>query len=119
MGLPPLPLRSGAMDAFLVIAALIAINLAAIVLLDLLTGPGSWGRKAGWAVLVIGLPLLGPLLCYRRGPAAARRERRRVTGMAPGTNEAAGAETEPRAEPGPDVIAPAPLSELGSLNDAP
>jgi hypothetical protein len=67
------------MEALVLLAALTAINLAAFVLLDLLTGPSSWRRKAGWAALVIGLPLLGPLLCYWRGPPATpRRERRKV-----------------------------------------
>jgi hypothetical protein len=72
-----MPMRSGAMEALLLLVALTAINLAAFVLLDLLTGPASWRRKAGWAALVVGLPLLGPLLCYWRGPAAAPRRRRR------------------------------------------
>ena len=65
------------MEALLLFAAVIAFNLAAFVLIDLLTGPTPWRRKAGWAALVIGLPLLGPLLCYWRGPATAPGRKRR------------------------------------------
>jgi hypothetical protein len=106
------------MDAVLLLAALTAINLAAFVLLDLLTGPASWGRKAGWAILVIGLPLLGAVLCYRHGPAAAAgRGRRRTAGRrrAPAMPPA----PDPDPSRAPDAPAPRPRSEIGSPHETP
>jgi hypothetical protein len=92
------------MEAVLLLAGLTSINLAAIVLLDLLTGPTSWGRKAGWAVLVIGLPLVGAVLCYWRGPAGGSGHKpRRVSPHAASgrsATEAAGAASRAGVEPG-------------------
>jgi Phospholipase_D-nuclease N-terminal len=65
------------MEAVLLVAALTAISMAMIALHDLLTGPMSWWRKVVWSLLVLSLPLVGPILYYRRGSERApERERR-------------------------------------------
>ena len=65
------------MEAVLLVAALTAISMAMIALFDLLTGPMSWWRKVVWSLLVLSLPLVGPILYYRRGSERApERERR-------------------------------------------
>ena len=65
------------MEAVLLVLALTAISMAMIALFDLLTGPMSWWRKIVWFFLVLSLPLIGPILYYRRGPdRAPQRERR-------------------------------------------
>jgi hypothetical protein len=54
---------------------MLAVTLAGVALLDVLTGRAGWGHKAGWALLVLGLPVVGPLLYFRRiaGGAAPKR----------------------------------------------
>lgn len=61
------------MEALLLVAALTAISLAMSALFDLLTGPRSWPRKAAWALLVVSLPVAGPVLYYLRAPREPRR----------------------------------------------
>ena len=53
-------------EASLLITTLTAISLAMIALFDALTGPMSWRRKVGWSLLVVILPLIGPILYYWR-----------------------------------------------------
>jgi hypothetical protein len=55
------------MEAVLLVAALTAISMVMIALFDLLTGPMSWWRKVVWSLLIVSLPLVGPILYYRRG----------------------------------------------------
>jgi Phospholipase_D-nuclease N-terminal len=65
-----------AIEALVLIITLTAISLATIALFDALTGPMSWRRKLGWCLLVLSLPLIGPILYYRRGAERPRYERR-------------------------------------------
>jgi hypothetical protein len=67
-----------AIEALLLITALTAISLAMIALSDLLTNPMSWWRKSGWFLLVLSLPLVGPILYYRRGAERAPQRKRRT-----------------------------------------
>jgi hypothetical protein len=67
-----------AIEALLLITALTAISMAISALLDLLTGPLSWRRKAAWSLLVVGVPLVGPVLYYQRGPDGARKRERQT-----------------------------------------
>jgi Phospholipase_D-nuclease N-terminal len=66
------------MEAVLLVAALTAISMAMIALFDLLTGPMSWWRKVGWSLLVLSLPLIGPILYYRRGAKRGPQRRRQM-----------------------------------------
>ena len=65
-----------AIEALVLITTLTAISLATIALFDALTGPLSWRRKVAWSLLVVGVPLVGPVLYYQRGPDGARRRER-------------------------------------------
>jgi Phospholipase_D-nuclease N-terminal len=66
------------MEAVLLVAALSAISMAMIALHDLLTGPMSWWRKVVWSLLVLSLPLVGPILYYRRGAKRGTQRKRRT-----------------------------------------
>ena len=65
-----------AIDALVLITTLTAISLATIALFDALTGPMSWRRKVGWSLLVLSLPLIGPILYYCRGNERAPQKQR-------------------------------------------
>jgi Phospholipase_D-nuclease N-terminal len=49
-----------------------------IALHGLLTGPMSWWRKVVWSLLVLSLPLVGPILYYRRGAKPGTRRKRQM-----------------------------------------
>ncbi len=55
-------------EPLLLVAALSALSLAMTALFDLLAGRRSWPRKAAWALLVVGLPVIGPVLYYLYAP---------------------------------------------------
>ena len=66
------------MEPVLLLLVLLAVTLAGVALLDVLTGrEASWGHKAGWALLVLGLPVVGPLLYFRRTAAGGTAPKRR------------------------------------------
>ena len=75
-----------AIEALLLITALTAISMAISALHDLLTAPLSWRRKAAWSLLVVGMPLVGPVLYYRRGPDGARKRERQTRATRKKTN---------------------------------
>lgn len=60
-------------EPLLLIAGLTAISLAISALFDLLTGPSSRPRRVAWALLVVSLPVVGPVLYYLHAPRAPRR----------------------------------------------
>jgi hypothetical protein len=64
-----------AIEALVLVITLTAISLATIALFDALTGPMSWRRKVGWSLLVLSLPLIGPILYWRRGAERPRHKR--------------------------------------------
>ena len=53
-----------AIEALLLITVLTASSMAISALHDLLTGPLSWRRKAALSLLVVGVPLVGPVLYF-------------------------------------------------------
>ncbi len=55
-------------EPLLLVAALSALSLAMTALFDLLAGRRSWPRKVAWALLVVGLPVIGPVLYYLHAP---------------------------------------------------
>ena len=55
------------MEPILVIAGLTALHLAVVALIDVLSSSRPWRRKAGWVLVLLVLPLAGPVLYYRRG----------------------------------------------------
>jgi hypothetical protein len=65
-----------AIEALFLVTSLTAISLAMIALSDLFTTPMSLWRKFGWFLLVLCLPLVGPILYYRRAAQAPQRKRR-------------------------------------------
>jgi hypothetical protein len=67
-----------AVEALLLITALTAISMAISALVDLLSGPLSWRRKAAWSLLVLGVPLVGPILYYRSGRDGAPKRQRQT-----------------------------------------
>ena len=75
-----------AIEAFLLITVLTAISMAISALHDLLTGPLSWRRKVAWSLLVVGVPLVGPVLYYQRGPDGARKRQRQTRATHKRTN---------------------------------
>lgn len=97
-----MPSLWGATEALVIIAALTAISLAGTALLDLLGSQVSWRRKAIWTVLIVGLPLVGAVLYYRRAPP----ERSNATGLRRGAGacppESPNATSQPEARP-PDA----------------
>jgi hypothetical protein len=66
-----------ALEAAALVLTLSAVNVAMIALYDLLVSPMSWWRKAAWSLLVLSLPLVGPVVYYRcsskRAPEGKRR----------------------------------------------
>ena len=75
-----------AIEALLLITVLTAISMGISALHDLLTGPLSWRRKVAWSLLVVGVPLVGPVLYYQRGPDGARRRERQTRATRKRTN---------------------------------
>ena len=75
-----------AIEALLLITVLTAISMAISALHDLLTGPLSWRRKVAWSLLVVGVPLVGPVLYYQRGPDGARKGERQTRATHKRTN---------------------------------
>jgi hypothetical protein len=75
-----------AIEALLLITVLTAISMAISALHDLLTGPLSWRRKVAWSLLVVGVPLVGPVLYYQRGPDGARKRERQTRTIHKRTN---------------------------------
>ena len=79
------------MEPVLFIAGLTALHLAIVALLDAFGSTKPWPRKLGWSVVILGLPLIGAILYYRRAaparrtvtPKAARAARRRRRGAHP------------------------------------
>jgi hypothetical protein len=67
-----------ALEAAVLVLTLTAINMAMIALYDLLASPMSWWRKAAWSLLVLSLPLVGPILYYRRSSERAPHGKRRT-----------------------------------------
>jgi hypothetical protein len=67
-----------AIEALLLITALTAISMAISAFHDLLTGPLSWRRKAVWSLLVVGVPLVGAVLYFQRGPDGGRKRERQT-----------------------------------------
>jgi len=65
-----------AVEALLLITVLTTLSMATIALFDVLIGPMSRRRKLGWCLLVLSLPLIGPILYYRRGAERPRHKRR-------------------------------------------
>ena len=65
--LPQKTAMRSAIEALLLMTALTAISMAMIALFDLVTGPMSWWRTAGWFLVVLSLPQVGPILYYRLG----------------------------------------------------
>lgn len=69
------------MEPVLFIAGLIALQLAAIALIDVLTSSRPWTRKLGWSLAILGMPLIGAIAYYRHGddrpqrPSRTRRPR--------------------------------------------
>jgi hypothetical protein len=63
--------------------------MAMIAVFDLVTGPMSWWRKAGWFLVVLSLPLVGPILYYRRGTERAPQRKRRTRSTQKGTDSRA------------------------------
>jgi hypothetical protein len=67
-----------ALEAAILILTFTAINVAMIAIYDLLAGPMSWWRKFAWSLLVLSLPLVGPILYYRCTSKRAPQRRRRT-----------------------------------------
>lgn len=80
------------MEPVLILLVLLAVNLAGVALLDLLTGRAPWARKARWGAVVLGLPVVGPLLYFLR---AAEGRRRRGDAAPPPPSEGRGGEGRP------------------------
>ena len=74
------------MEPVLILLVLLAVNLAGVALLDLLTGRAPWARKARWGAVVLGLPVVGPVLYFLR----AAEGRRRVAAPPPPPEERGG-----------------------------
>ncbi|HEX6110979.1 MAG TPA: PLDc N-terminal domain-containing protein [Geminicoccaceae bacterium] len=55
------------MEPILFIAGLTALHLAVVALIDVLASSRPWRRKLGWGLVLLVLPLAGPVLYYRRG----------------------------------------------------
>jgi hypothetical protein len=95
------------LEGLLLVTGLTAISLATTALFDLFAGPRSWPRKAAWAVLVVSLPVVGPVLYYlyapRELPRGARRRARASRALTPQRDDQPGAELpeEPEAADGP------------------
>jgi hypothetical protein len=94
------------MEPFLFVALLSALSMAATALFDLLVGPLPWPRKAGWAIIILALPLLGPILYHLRAPP---RQRVRIARRRPPQPRPEPEQAEPEMRP-PD--APATAADL-------
>jgi hypothetical protein len=53
------------MEPVVLVLGLTAISLAITALFDVLISPMSAWRKAGWTLLLIALPIVGPMLRFR------------------------------------------------------
>jgi hypothetical protein len=87
------------MEPFVLVAGLTALSMATTALFDLLTGPLPWRRKVAWAILVVGVPLIGPLLYHLHAPP--RQRRRTARRPAPPSPAREHREEQPEA-PSPD-----------------
>jgi hypothetical protein len=92
------------MEPLLFVVGLSALSMATTALFDLLLGPLSRWRKAAWAVVIVSLPLLGPILYHLRAPARQRVRiaRRRLPPPRPEPEQA---EPEVRAPDAPTTAA--------------
>jgi len=84
-------------EALLFIVALTALHLAAMAMIDVLSGPRSWPTKLAWALAIVLLPLVGAIAYYLR--AGKERKRAGPRAQPPGSTEPADAARE-QEEPG-------------------
>jgi hypothetical protein len=102
------------MEPFLFVVGLSALSMATTALFDLLLGPLSRWRKAAWVVVIVSLPLLGPILYHLRAPARQPRRvaRRRHPPPRPEPDEA-----EPEVRPHDAPTTPADLVSRAEPTD--
>lgn len=61
------------MEPVLFIAALTALHVAAMALIDVLSGTKSWLVKLGWGFVIVCLPLIGAIIYYLRAGKGPKR----------------------------------------------
>ena len=65
------------MEPLLLIVGLTALHLAVFALIDGLGSSRPWPWKLGWGVVIIGAPLIGPVLYFLRAERPPKRARPR------------------------------------------
>ena len=65
------------MEPVLFIAALTALHLAVLALIDVLSGTRPWPGKLGWVLVILLLPLVGAGIYYLRAGKGPQRSRPR------------------------------------------